>query len=188
MTAKQVVSKLLLAFVLVSIGFALGKETALRSVGSPAQEPDAPGGGPAPTFKETSPGGQAPDNPAQPAAVAPTGEKVLVYYLHATVRCFTCNKIERLARETLQQDFARELADGRVVWQTANFQERDDLARKYDVTGSTVVVVTLKDGKETRFERLEKVWELVSDPETFAKYIRAAVRAGLPPAPARGTP
>ena len=176
MTAKQVISKLLLAFVLVSIGFALGRETALRSARASAPSPDA-----------ASPGAQAPDKQAQPATNAPAEERVLVYYLHATIRCITCNTIERLTHETLQQDFAKELADGRVTWQTANFQERDDLARRYDVTGSTVVVVTVKDAKETRFERLDKVWELVSEPEALSKYVGDAVRGGLRSAPAGGT-
>jgi MFS superfamily sulfate permease-like transporter len=176
MTVKQVISKLLLAFVLVSIGFALGRETALRSARASAPSPDAAGSG-----------AQAQDKQAQPTTNAPAAEKVLVYYLHATVRCITCNTIERLTRETLQQDFAKELADGRVTWQTANFQERDDLARKYDVTGSTVLVVTVKDGKETRFERLDKVWELVSEPEALSKYVGDAVRGSLQSAPAGGT-
>ena len=54
MTAKQIISKLLLAFVLVSIGFALGRETALRSARASAPSPDA-----------ASPGAQAPDRRAQ---------------------------------------------------------------------------------------------------------------------------
>lgn len=148
MTAKIIARNILLAFVLVSIGFALGKEYALRS-------------------KPT----------ASSPATAASGDKTIVYYVHGSIRCATCNKIEKLAHETVQRDFAAELQSGRIEWRTANFQEDEDLAKRYAIASSGVIVVSVKDGKETGFKKLDQVWTLVNDPLAFSAYISGEVGA-----------
>jgi len=150
MKVSIVIRKLLLGFVLVSIGFALGKETALRSArhGHPA----------APSFG--------------------TGDKTIVYYLHASIRCVTCNAIEKLAKQVLERDFADELQTGRIEWRTANFQEDEDLARRYDIAASIVLVVRLEQGREVAFRKLDKVWTLADDPVAFAAYLGDEIREG----------
>lgn len=170
MDAKKLASKALLGFVLVSIGFALGKEVTLHSLrasGADQVDPAAPA-----TATSVSPATTAP---------APAQEQVLVYYLHATIRCSSCNWIERTAREVLQENFAEEMQRGRVVWRTASFQREEELARKYDVASSTIVLVKLQGGKEARFERLDKVWQLVGDAQGFSSYVSEAVRSFLGP-------
>ena len=87
MKARNVLRSLLLGFVLVSVGFCLGREITLRSRRATPQRPGAPAEG-------------APD-------------KLIIYYMHPTFRCATCNRIEKMTREVLDQDFAAELADGR---------------------------------------------------------------------------
>ena len=157
MEAKTVGGKLLLAFVLVSIGFAAGKEVGRRS---------GQGGAPAPP--RTAAG-----DANRPA------DKVIVYYMHTTFRCITCNRIEALAESVVKGDFAEALGAGRVEWKTLDFQEHDDLAKRYGVGTSTVVVVKVRGGREVAFKRLDEVWTKVNDADAFSRYVGGAVREML---------
>ena len=154
MKATKAVTRLLLGFVLVSIGFALGKEVTLRRL------------------RRTT--GQA----AAASAPAP-GDQVIVYYMYPAIRCVTCNAIEKAAHKAVHDDFAEDLQAGRLKWQVVNIAEDEALAKRYNVASSTVVVVQRRDGREVRFERLDKVWPLAEKPDELADYVRQAVRSAL---------
>ncbi len=154
---RKLLGRALLFFAIFTLGFGLGKEAGLRRFAT------------------------HPDDAAVPAAA--NTDKVLVYYLHTTFRCATCNGIEKLARQVVEQDFAAESARGRVEWRTANFQEREDLAARYSVASSTVVVVHLENGKEKDFKRLDEVWTLHDQPAAFADYVGKAIRGFLKETP-----
>ena len=147
---KTWLGRILLFFAIFTLGFGLGREAGLRRSAADAND------------LSLSTEGDA--------------DKVLVYYLHTTFRCATCNGIETLARQVVEQKFAEESADGRVEWRTANFQERDDLARRYGVASSTVVVVDIENGQDTGFKRLDKVWTLHDQPGAFSEYVGGAIR------------
>ncbi len=155
-TMKTWATRILLGFVLFTLGFGIGKEAGLRTRASSGTGSAGAGGG-----------ARAGDN------------KVIVYYLHATFRCVTCNTIERMAREIVEQDFADALAAGRIEWREADFQVEEDLARKYDVASSCVVVVCVRNGVETAFQRLDDVWTLADDPPGFRTYVTEAIRKYL---------
>ena len=155
MKAKRIIGKLLLVFVLISIGYAIGKEVTLH--------------------KLMGRGGRPPSTTA-PAS----GDKVIVYYMHPTIRCVTCNAIEKTAHEVVQQDFAQQVVAGQVEWQVVNFSEDETLAKRYNVASSTVVVVHLLDGQEVRHEKLDKVWELAERPAELRTYIAGKIQACLP--------
>jgi len=155
--AKKITANLLLAFVLVSIGFIAGKETVLRSANPDAENP-----------------AQSPEEQAHLS-----GDRVILYYMHATFRCFTCNNIESMAKEVVENDFAEALADGRLEWQTVNFQENMALGRRYGVGTSTLVISRMKDGKEVNFQRLDEVWQKVGNPQAFKQYVDEMVQLYL---------
>ena len=52
--------------------------------------------------------------PAETAAQAESAQKskLVVYYFHRTARCYSCNRIEQLTKETVQESFGPEVADG----------------------------------------------------------------------------
>ncbi len=160
---KTWTTRALLAFVLFTLGFGVGREVGRRQTAAST------------TAAASAPAAQGAASPA----TAHAESKVVVYYLHATFRCVTCNTIERLAKQTLDDVFADDLAAGRIEWRTADFQEREDLAKRYDVASSTVVVVRCVDGQETGFRRLDDVWTLVNKPAEFREYIAAAIREYL---------
>ncbi len=147
---RKTISGLLTAFVLISIGFALGRETA-RYAGE----------------GRTS---------TRPASQTADQDKVIVYYMHTTFRCVTCNKIESLTDSIVRSDFAADLAAGRIEWKSVNFQESGDLAARYGVGTSCVVVAKVRGGREVAFKRLDEVWTKVHDPEAFGRYVAGAIR------------
>ena len=158
MKAKKIVARLLLGFVLVSVGFSLGREVTLRSV-KVARSPAPP--------------------PGAATAPADTGAKVIVYYMHPTRRCATCSRIEKMSRDVVEREFAEQLRDGRVEWRVVNYQEEEDLAERYKVASSSLVVVEVRNGRQAGFERLDDVWALGGDPGAFGEYVGGAIRSRL---------
>jgi hypothetical protein len=153
MKAKRIIGQLLIAFVLVTIGFALGKESA-----------------------RTPPAGQGAATPVPPAA---SGEQIIVYYMHQTFRCVTCNKIEAMTEDLVKTEFAGAMQSGRLQFRRADFQEDEALARRYNVASSSVVVVKERDGKDVAFKRLDDVWTQVDKPAEFRAYVGGVLREYL---------
>lgn len=152
---QAIVKNLLVGIVLVTVGFALGKEMTLRSVRKAS--PEAP----------------------SPKSEAARQEKLIVHYFHATVRCVTCNTMEKLTHELLTARFAAELADGRIEWKVVDFQEEEALAQRYEVISSGVLLARVRDGKDVAVERLDETWTLVNDPPAFSAYVEAGIRKQL---------
>ncbi len=143
---KSIIKNLLLASVLISIGYAIGKNTTMRSAGK----------------SDTSSGN------------AKAGQYLRVYYTHATLRCETCNNIEKMTHELLESKFKKKLDDGHIEWQVVNFQENDAFAKEFDVTTSGVIAVLMNGDKVVDFERLDEVWTLIDDPPAFNSYLEKA--------------
>lgn len=161
--AKNITRSVLLAFVLVSIGFVLGKEVTARRQASTSD----------PVRQAATAG------PESPVPEATGNDKVVVYYLHTTFRCVTCNEIERLTKALVETEFADELTAGKLEWREANFQQDESLANRYEVVSSCVVVANMQGGKESEFQRLDDVWTRYQDPADFNGYVGAAIRKYL---------
>ena len=153
-TLRVWANRLLLGFVLVTLGFALGRRTAPLA----AADADLAAGGNAQTT---------------------TLDTVVVYAAHMTFRCPECTQIEWLARELVENEFAEELADGRLDFRTVDYMRDFAFARKYNIASSTLVVVRVEDGDEQSFQRLDEVWTKTRDRNEFFEYVRAAIRDSL---------
>jgi len=149
-------TRILLTFVIFSLGFGVGKEFGLRNQASSSQ-----------TVGE------------EDRTAASGKSKVMVYYMHTTFRCVTCNTIERMAKNVVETSFADAMVSKHIQWREINFQEREDLAKKYDIASSCVVVVKMENGQETGFQRLDEVWTLSDQPTAFADYLSEAIRKYL---------
>jgi len=145
MKAKKIIAKLLLAFVLVSICFAAGKET---TRGRPV---------------------------AAGPIVAPGQDKLVVYYMHASFRCVTCNLVESMGQELVRTEFADAVKAGKIEWRAADYQKDAVLADRYSVGGNMIVVVKFRGGKEVESRRLDRVMELAGNRGEFMAYVRAAI-------------
>lgn len=143
----------LLAFALISIGYALGKEATLRRLqaAGPQEEP-----GPA--------GAQ---------------DGVVLYYMHPTLRCVTCDEMEKTILDLVHTEFAEPLAEDRLQWHEVNFEENEALARRYNVAASSLVVVRFRDGRETDHRTLEEIWTLKDRPDELRAFVSEAIRSRL---------
>jgi len=153
MKPKKVLAGLLAAFALVSIGFALGKEVTLRRLQS---------AGP-------------PGESAAPSAA----DRVVLYYMHPTFRCMTCNEMEKSILEVVRGEFAEPLSQGRLEWKEVNFEEDEALARRYNVATSSLVVVHSRNGRDTDHKTLEEIWTLKDQPDDLKALVREAIRSRL---------
>lgn len=149
---KQIIGRLLVVFAVFTLGYGLGRDAGLQ---------------------------RAMANNGASSADAGGGNRVIVYYLHTTFRCPTCNAIERHAKELVHQDYAEQLARGVIEWHTINFQEHEDLAQRYKLAAGAVVVAKIEHGKEVAFQRLDDVWTLYDKPEQFKRYVEDAINMYL---------
>ena len=144
----EILKNLLLIFVFVSIGFAIGRHSAAKQ--------------------------SAPD-------ISSKASLVRVYYLHASIRCITCNTIEKMTRELLKNKYSQAMNAGKIKFIEVNFQKDETLAKRFDVAASCVVVARVEAGQITSYQRLDKVWTLFGKPAEFNAYISDAIQTYLSP-------
>lgn len=144
---KKILTIILLIFVAASIVFMILKEVKAKNA---AAAPAAAG--------------------MEQTVAVPRNENALtVYYFHGTQRCMTCNRIEELARAAIQDKYAKEMADGAVVFRSVNVEEPANEHFICDFQLTTRSVVMQKAGK---YENFDAVWTLVRDPQKFTGYIQ----------------
>lgn len=177
MNVKGIISMVLVAFVAVSVAYMVFQET------SAAPHPQAPEGNPAEAVA-TGHSGSSPSEVAEAGGgagateVAAPSSKVIAYYLHWTMRCRTCLTIEKQAEEALRTAFPDAFADGTLEWRAVDVQEPAyaQLAQKFELVTSSLILVHFRDGVEDAWVNLEKVWQLVSDAESFGTYVVTETR------------
>lgn len=86
------------------------------------------------------------------AAKAANGNVVEVMYFHGKQRCVTCMAIEKLTKEVVEKDFAKEVKQGKVRYREIDIStdEGEKIADSYEVTWSSLFVNQWKGKKETR--------------------------------------
>ena len=142
------------------------------------QPPQAPAAGPVTSHSQ-------PEPPARVASTTPAathrGSKVIVYYLHTTARCPSCLKIEAYTAAEVTGPLAEPLSAGRLEWKVLNVEEpkNEHFVEDYQLYTKSVVVSEIRDGKEVRWKRLDKVWDYLDDQQAFMKYVDEEVRGYL---------
>lgn len=172
MKPKAITTVALLAFVAVSIGYLIIKETRF-----PASDPNEQRSDAVVASGQTTVTGVA----NGPSNATESAHSVVVYYFYGNVRCQTCRKLEAYTSESITTTFANELADGRLQWRTANTDEKENehFVKDYELTSRAVVLVEMVDGKQVGWKSLASIWDLVADKESFQKYITDETAAML---------
>lgn len=116
----------------------------------------------------------AADKPAAtpPAAAERAGNvQVIAYYFHGTIRCLTCQKIERQAREVIERRFAVEVAEKRLVFEPVNYDKPENAhyLKDYKLPCPSLVLVRQKD--KQKWKLLGQTWEFVHIPPKLDLYI-----------------
>ncbi len=111
----------------------------------------------------------------------PPANRVIAYYFHGNQRCPTCRNIEAYTKETIQSGFVEELADGTLELRIVNVDEpaNEHFVSDFQLTAKSVVLVNEQNGEQAGWKNLEKIWDLVSDKESFVTYIRDETRTQL---------
>jgi hypothetical protein len=109
------------------------------------------------------------------------GQTVIAYYFHRTVRCPGCLEIEASARQVIENSFAKQLANGKLMWIPFNLDEPggEGIEKEFDVSVSTLVLAKMQDGNHTKYKKLEKVWDFIGDSAKFDSYVKNEVRQFL---------
>jgi len=123
----------------------------------------------------------APVTAGEPAAdhgVQAKGPTFVVYYFYAQPRCPTCRAIEADTGTIVKKHFAAELENGIVTWKTVDVgqPENKHFIQDFKLYTKSVVLVEKRDGKIVRHEILQKVWELIHQPDRFEDYVVKSVQ------------
>lgn len=116
---------------------------------------------------------------AKPTVSAPA--KLIVYYFHGNARCPTCFKLESFAKSEVEADFADAIKKGNLEWKTINVEEsgNEHFNNDYKLYTKSVIVSTIKDGKEIQWKNLDRIWQIVHDETKYREYIKNEVAACL---------
>jgi hypothetical protein len=115
-----------------------------------------------------------------PTTAAPA-HQVVACYFHRTNRCPTCKKISAYIEESIQTGFDAQLQDGSVQVKMIDFQnpKNQKLTDAYKITGPTLVILDIHDGKVKAWKPAPKVWSLVSKKNDFFHYVQQEVKRYL---------
>ena len=109
--------------------------------------------------------------PAAPAATTTNAPsvQVIAYYFHGTVRCETCQKIERRASEVIEQRFKSELTAKRLMFKPLNYDlpENAHFLQDYKLPCPSLVLVRQKDGEDEKWKLLGETWQQVGGEAKF---------------------
>ena len=89
--------------------------------------------------------------------------------------------IEQYTKEAIQGGFAEEIKDGRIEMKIINVEEKgnEQFAKDYKLYTKSVIVSDVRNGKETTWKNLEKVWQLLGDQNKFKEYIQTEIKTFL---------
>ncbi len=114
------------------------------------------------------------DSPAAYDTAAISKDKVEVIYFHLTRRCVTCQAVENVARDAVEELYPVEVEMGTVVFRTLNIEDKSTEAdaKRVNATGQCLLVVS----GETRIDLTsEGFMNARNSPEKLKEEIRKAV-------------
>jgi hypothetical protein len=108
-------------------------------------------------------------------------KKLIVYYFHGNYRCHSCTMIENLTTQAVESGFGDEIKSGRVEMKVINVETpgNEHFAEDYKLYTKSVILSDLKNGKETAWKNLDKVWTLLRDQGAFIDYIQKEIKTIL---------
>ena len=106
---------------------------------------------------------------------------VEVLYFHGKQRCATCVAIEKNAKELLESTFADKLKSGKLVFKSVDIIENEELADKYEVSWSSLIIVEYdKNGKEEATNLTEFAFgNARTNPDNFKKGVAEQINKML---------
>lgn len=115
-------------------------------------------------------------------AVKAAENRVEVLSFHAKQRCATCIAIEQNTESLLKEKFADRIKNGTLVFKVIDISEKENeaIAEKYEVTWSSLFVVTVNGGEEKAENLTEMAFAKArTAPETFKSELEGKVNSAL---------
>lgn len=120
-----------------------------------------------------------------PSAQTSESEKkqniVDVYLFHGTYRCHSCNKMEALAVEAIDESLAEQKKNGTVRFQHVNIEEDTNrhFIQDYRISAISIILSQKSGDKEKQWKNLDKVWVLLHNEQKFKEYVVKEIKAYL---------
>lgn len=108
----------------------------------------------------------------------PAAKKIEVYYFHFTRRCMTCNNVEKVSKEAVEQQFAEKVKAGEITFKSVNLDETEGeaIGAKLKVEGQTLLIVS----GDKRVDLTEKGFLYANNsPEKLKAEIKKAIDSML---------
>lgn len=114
-------------------------------------------------------------------AAAKTTTRVDVLDFHTDHRCATCIEIERLTKKLLNEQYAKELKEGKITFRLINADDKANAAivQKYLAYGTTLIVSAVKNGKESHVDLTNFAFLNYSKEDKFKAGLRKEMEAAL---------
>jgi len=115
------------------------------------------------------------------AAPAATNAQVVAYYFHGKIRCETCLRIEKQAREVISNRFAAEVAVERLLFKPVDYDKPENahFLKDYELGGPSLVLVRQEGGKDRERRLLGQTWDFAHIPPKLDLYIEEETRKFL---------
>jgi hypothetical protein len=125
--------------------------------------------------------GQDPQASAADKPAAGPSHQVIACYFHRTVRCPTCKRIGTYIEESVSTGFAPQIKNGNVKMLMIDFQDarNQKYTEAYQISGPTLVLMDVHDGKVASWKPAPKVWSLVGNKDEFFRYVQGEVKSYL---------
>jgi len=120
--------------------------------------------------------------PVESLPVVDGPQVVMTYFIEGT-RCASCRKIEALTRDTAEKNFPSELASKKLIFRVIDTDSPADhhYLKDYQLSSKSVVISRRNDGRETAWQVMGNVWDLLDDPAAYQEYLSTQIREYLRP-------
>jgi len=100
-----------------------------------------------------------------------------IYYFHGTRRCYTCLRIEALAKKTIEDYYALNIAAGKIRFDSINVEKYGNrhFIRDFNLYTSSIIITEKQGEKVVRWKLLPDVWRLVRYDAMFSDYIKKEI-------------
>ena len=104
-----------------------------------------------------------------------------VYLFHGTYRCYSCNKMEELTLETIDESLAEQKKNGTVRFKHVNVEEDANrhFIQDYRISAISIILSQKSGDKEKQWKNLDQVWMLLRNEQKFKDYVLNEINAYL---------
>ncbi|MFC2033088.1 nitrophenyl compound nitroreductase subunit ArsF family protein [Chloroflexota bacterium] len=112
------------------------------------------------------------DKQSPPQPVVDPNVKLEIAYFYRIPRCNTCEYAESTIKFTLDQYYAKELQEGKILFKAIdiNDKENEAIVEHYDAYTSSMFIKTISNGKE-KIDNIIEIWFYVGKDAEFIQVV-----------------